>query len=499
MDKPTDAYILARVSTKEQENDAQLNPLRDYCQKKGFTVLREVPIEESAFKRTRKKFHELVSELKRVTRGKCVALCADKIDRLGRGFNEDVLDIVYMVKAGKLELHFLSDWLIVSKDSPAAIERQLLSGLSDGYYYSAASRDNQKRYQNLMREQGRYWSKAGVGYMHITIGGKKDILKDPVRGPQMLEAFKLRATGQYTLRECARIMRDRGLTTNSKLARPITQSVLDHAFRNPFYMGYFTMPDGTLKRHNYEPIVDEETWYKCQNVNKRKSRLEKKVFGLTGVIRCAYCDCSISPSWVRKREELYGVYLRCTKGKGPETCPGNSISQTLVFKQFKKGFTKFRVYKWEIAKSLEQMNANRSNNLRTAARDREEMEKAVENLQIEIKDTVQMRRRGEISEEVMKLVLTDAENKLTLKKSQLEKLAVESTELLPNLTTDHLYRLLSEAGELLSELSSIPALQREFLTNVVSNCSLAGKKVEFSLTEPFRRLDGDLKVRNGGP
>lgn len=52
---------------------------------------------------------------------------------------------------------------------------------------------------------------------------------------------------------------------------------------------------------------------------------------------------------------------------------------------------------------------------------------------------------------------------------------------------------------LYKELSSIPALQREFVTNVVSNCSLAGKTVEFTLTEPFRRLDGDLKVRNGGP
>ncbi len=483
----TKAIILARVSTKEQENDAQLNPLRDYCVRKGFDVLREIPLEESAFKRTRKKFHGLVAELKRDTRGnKSIALCCDKIDRLGRGVNEDVLDVIYMVRAGKLELHFPSDWLTLTKDSPAAVERQFLSGLSDGYYYSAASRDNQKRYQAMMRQQGRYWSKAPLGYMHITIGGTKDIILDAKRRDLMKEAFELRATYRYTYRELATIMNGKGLTTNSKKNGPVTQSILQCAMTNPFYMGYFYMEDGkTLKRHIYEPLISEELWRRCQDVNPARARLFKKDYIFTDVARCGHCECSISPYTTTKKGVSYRVYMRCTRAKGSETCPGENLSEEDGLGQVKVVLTTFRWPDVDIEKAVDIINQRRRERSGRFNRDKVQLEADLENLELEIKKIVTMRMNDEITEEIMKLMLTDLENKRSLKKSQLEGHSMQSTQP-TQLTADTLKLVLNEAPSLFESLQ--PVQKREFIKRMVANCQLLDKQLDFTLKNPWKDL-----------
>ncbi|MFN8694678.1 MAG: recombinase family protein [Holosporales bacterium] len=56
------AIILARVSTKEQEDGHSLNAqkqrLGDYCQRKGLTVIKTFELIESSTRGERKEFQE---------------------------------------------------------------------------------------------------------------------------------------------------------------------------------------------------------------------------------------------------------------------------------------------------------------------------------------------------------------------------------------------------------------------------------------------------------
>ncbi|HIS70763.1 MAG TPA: recombinase family protein [Candidatus Enterousia intestinigallinarum] len=62
------AVILARVSSREQENgmsiDAQLDNLNKYIQRNGLTLLKTFQITESSTKGDRKKFVEMLNFVK---------------------------------------------------------------------------------------------------------------------------------------------------------------------------------------------------------------------------------------------------------------------------------------------------------------------------------------------------------------------------------------------------------------------------------------------------
>ena len=63
------AIILARVSTEMQEDgfslDAQLDRLREYCNRNNLTIVKEYNITESSTKGKRPKFYEMIKFVKK--------------------------------------------------------------------------------------------------------------------------------------------------------------------------------------------------------------------------------------------------------------------------------------------------------------------------------------------------------------------------------------------------------------------------------------------------
>lgn len=90
MNKASTAVILARVSTKEQEQgysiDAQKQRLEEYCLHKDLDVIQIFEITESSNITNRKKFMNMISFVKK-QKG-VIAIVVDKVDRLQRSFNE---------------------------------------------------------------------------------------------------------------------------------------------------------------------------------------------------------------------------------------------------------------------------------------------------------------------------------------------------------------------------------------------------------------------------
>ena len=112
------AVIFARVSSEKQEKgasiDAQKSTIYDYCDRQNFTIIKEFIITESSSRGDRKQYHEM---LKFVLSCSCkIAIVVNCVDRLQRSYKDTpVLDDLR--KQGKIEVHFLKENLILSKDS----------------------------------------------------------------------------------------------------------------------------------------------------------------------------------------------------------------------------------------------------------------------------------------------------------------------------------------------------------------------------------------------
>ena len=106
-----------------------------------------------------------------------------------------------LVQKGKIKLHFPSDNLIITKDSPATDLFRLGIGMLLAKYYSDASRDNVKRRFEQMRSEGLYPHKVPIGYRNVqkysvsSIKPNKTIIVDNERAPFVIKTFELRSQG----------------------------------------------------------------------------------------------------------------------------------------------------------------------------------------------------------------------------------------------------------------------------------------------------------------
>ena len=116
--KATKAIILARVSSKEQEDgysiDAQKYRLQEYCTRKGLEVLKIFEFSESSTVGNRDKFKEAIDFAK--AQKEIVAVVSDKVDRLQRSYKETPL-LNDLVEREKIELHFYTENCIIHKYS----------------------------------------------------------------------------------------------------------------------------------------------------------------------------------------------------------------------------------------------------------------------------------------------------------------------------------------------------------------------------------------------
>ena len=81
------AIIIARVSTEEQKEaglslPAQLTRLKNYCQNKDFTIIKNFSFDESAYKDEREEFDRIFKFI--IEQKEKIAICCDKVDRLSR-------------------------------------------------------------------------------------------------------------------------------------------------------------------------------------------------------------------------------------------------------------------------------------------------------------------------------------------------------------------------------------------------------------------------------
>jgi len=113
--------------------------------------------------------------------------------------------------------------------------------------------------------------------------------------------------------------------------RPFDRTNLHRLLTNVVYAGKVRYKDGV---HGGEQpaLVDADTWHKVQALLRGHGRAgggpgpSARGFLLQGLLRCAACDCAMTPSHTRRGCRRYRYYV-CTNAqkRGWDQCPSKSI------------------------------------------------------------------------------------------------------------------------------------------------------------------------------
>lgn len=333
-EKYVKAIILARVSSKEQEDNnsipSQTRRLIEYAEKYNLEVIDTYQLVESSTKTNREKFIELIARIKESPEK--IALITDTIDRLQRGFRESVM-LDELRSQNKIELHFIRENLIICETSNSSELLRWDMGVMFAKSYVTQMSDNVKRSTEQKRKNGEWSGKAPFGYKNINLeNDKKWIIPEVINSQIVVSIYQWYATSSYSMKEIRqKLINEYGL----KLAT----SQIDRILKNKFYFGIMRIKDNDYS-HCYDPIISKKLFDEVQDVKSNHSKKVFKYAGLPfhyrGLIRCSDCGCSITPENQKGHD-----YYHCTQYKGKHGAKW--LREEEITKQLKKAFEAIQI------------------------------------------------------------------------------------------------------------------------------------------------------------
>ena len=296
------AVILTRVSSKEQEDrlslDAQNTRLIEYAKRKKLEVLKSFQIVESSTQGDRKKFKEVIDFCKK--QKETIALLADAVDRVQRSFKESVM-LDDLVRHGKIELHFLRENMIISKNANTINIMQWDFAVMGAKSYVLQLSENVKRSLEYKAKNGEITSSAPLGYENYRDEyGKGRVSPQPVYDPLVIRMIEIYSLSKISIKELQNFATQHNLLGRN--GNPISTSNIHKMLKNPFYYGMMKWK-GSLQPHIYPPLISQELWNKCQEIRtgikaaNKPYKYGEKQFLYRGLIRCVnsgkICSCDL--------------------------------------------------------------------------------------------------------------------------------------------------------------------------------------------------------------
>ncbi len=323
------AVVYARVSSKEQEREgysipAQLKLLREYALQHDLQIAREFVDIETAKQAGRANFSEMLKFLRR--NRSCRALLVEKTDRLYRNLKDWV-----SIDELEMEIHFVKESVVLSHSSRSA--EKFMHGIKVLMAKNYIDNLGEEASKGLREkaEQGMWPSFAPLGYQNVALPqGHRGIEPDPERAPLIAQLFNWYATGEYSLKEVAKKVREAGLRYRNS-GDLIPTSSVHKMLRNRIYTGEFSW-NGRLYHGAYQPLISKELFERVQCVlddrGARRPKLRRHRFAFSGLLRCGHCGCSMTGEVHKGRY----IYYRCTGYKG--RCPEKYVREESLVDQF---------------------------------------------------------------------------------------------------------------------------------------------------------------------
>ena len=480
------AVILARVSTKEQEEQghslpAQIRRLQEYAKRKDFEIAETFSFSESAGDKIRKKFEEVINYIR--THKDIKVLLCENVDRATRNF-KDAVDLDEMRKNEGLEIHFVQDGFFINKnatgnqmfmwEAKVFLAKQYLNRLSDD-----VKRSNEQKIQN-----GEWITKAPIGYIGVydDKGKRQNIIPDPLRSQYIAKMFEMYATGTSSTKKIQQEMEGLGLKSNCKEPKPIPKSKIHSILKDPFYYGEMRI-NGELYPHKYQPLISKPMFDRVQEVfkgyNKKPFRYACKPFAFRGLIKCADCGCTIT---AERSKNKYNYYS-CTNFKGVHN-KRLYINENELLKPVYSVLRKITLTDRQISRlmtGLKQTDKAKDRffeaSMKTLRAEYDKYEKRKSSLLDKLADE-------KITQEDYDKKLVEYDTKQTLLNSEMANHQKADKEYYT--TVAMILGLAKRAYDIFK--SSEPMEKRAFLNFLLQNCKLQGRNLEFTLKKPFNRV-----------
>jgi DNA invertase Pin-like site-specific DNA recombinase len=340
--------LYARVSTtKQAEKDLsipdQLQQMRDWCRRQGFTVAVEyVEPGASATDDRRPEFQRMIAE---ATRG-AAPFEAIVVHSLSRFFRDSLEFALYERDLNKAGVKLISITQQTCDDSTGNMARRIFN-LFDEYQ----SKENGKHTLRAMRENARqgYCNGARPTFGYRTVeteangnkGKKKRLEIDPLEAKMVRQVFDLYLAGyqgeDMGAKAIAAWLNKRGLMMRRQRW---TRSRVHEVLTNRTYMGEFVFNRrdkfGRLKAQSewivvrVPPVIAEDTYRQAQARLRSRApavappRVVNGPTLLTGMLKCGHCGAGMT--LVTGKSGRYRYY-KCQRriGERNNTCDNPSV------------------------------------------------------------------------------------------------------------------------------------------------------------------------------
>lgn len=310
------AVLYVRVSTKEQTENlslpTQLKACEEYCRRNGYDVLERFREEGESAKTTDRSQLQALLKYCRTHKGRVHFVVVYNLTRFAREKYDHFALRAHLKSLG-----------ISLRSATEPIDDTSTGKLMEGVLAAFAQFDNDVRSDRTRAgmkaalELGRWTFPAPLGYLNVPKWSKTSLVHDPERGPLVRQAFEDFATGQFTKQEVIARATEAGLRSRKGLK--LSPQSFGQMMRNPIYAGKVESPDyGVSTKGNFEPLVDEATFYRAQAVLDGRivvagPRLRNHPdFPLRGFVRCDVCGRPLTGSWSKGRNGHY-AYYHCQK------------------------------------------------------------------------------------------------------------------------------------------------------------------------------------------
>jgi len=475
------AIILARVSDKKQDsNEAQIGRISDYVRHKGLVVWKTYEIEESSTKGDRERFQEVVKEIRQSK--ECIALVVDTVDRLQRSFKESVL-LDDLRKAGKLEIHFYRENLIINKVSNSADLLRWDMAVMFARSYILQLSDNVKRKFDQKRKNGEWIGRAPIGYQNIgEEKNKRDIIPNQTNAHLVKRVFELYATGNYSFYKVRDIVTLDGL--KNEFGKKLAPSMIEFILNNPFYYGYMRSNE-ILYPHKYPPLVTKDLFDMCQavkrNWNKKPFQYAAKPFIFRGLIRCGNCGCAMSPERHKKKY----VYYSCTNAKKDLCDRKVYVSEETLLKPVYKVLRAFKnIPQSRIDEIIEGLKKSTQSKEIYHKDSIKSLRDEYDGIQVKLQRLTDLLIDGSVPKEVYDLKLQEFKNR----QHDINLQIANHTGADENyyITVSALLNIAKNALSLFE--SSETSEKRAILNFLLQNSTVNGKKLTFTMRSPFDHI-----------
>ncbi len=478
--KDVTAYVVARVSDKEQEsNEAQIHRLRRYSQSVGFKEVIEYQIKESSTKADRKKFQEIIAEISK-SKNTC-ALVVDTIDRLQRSYKESVM-LDEMRKTGKVELHFYREGLVIHRDSNSAEIIRWDMGVLFAKSYVLQLSDNVKRAFEHKRKDGCWIGTALFGYDNVPRNKEKrtraDLVVNHYEAYYVKEIFERYRTGNYSLNTlCDWLAKEK---VKTKKGLPFKSSALHHLLCNPFYHGVMQTQYGNFP-HRYEPLIKKSLFLEVQRELDKKNNnpilqkgAMKFAFG-NGLLSCKNCGCSISGQ--TKKGKF--TYYHCTDAK--KICKRIYVPEAELMKQVVDMLKSLFITDEQISEVCDYLKKHHDSQTLFHRDNISRLQNEYNSCQTRMNQLLELLIDGKVAQDRYDEKVTEYTSRQEEINSELEDLTTDNKN--HHITARTILLLAQNAVELF-ESSDIE--EKQAIVKLISyNSLLDGKNLEFTMRKPF--------------